>query len=712
MNARPRFLTRIATRLGIGFTIILALTMAIGGGAIYGVARLGELSTILYERPFAISTALLEAQSQLPPLRQHLRDLERSTAIDQAVATADQLVEHENRLLAALALIEGRLEVGSTLATAVLAAVRDWQATRTAITARLNADDRATVLIWIREDGFPRLRRIDGQLMELTEEARAVAETVHAEAEAMRARISRVMVVLMFVTALVGLFTAVATTETVTGPLARLRQAMLAIADGEHGIAVPFLKRRDEIGEMARAVKVFQEHIVERSRAEAALRHNESLLIQARDAAVRATEAKSKFLAAASHDLRQPLHALTLFLNALGRRTASDEQQHLVDCMALALRSMKSMFNALLDISKIDAGVLRPHVSEFQISDLLTRLRNDFQGQAALKGLHLRVVGSRSWIRSDPGLLDSILRNLMSNALKFTSAGKVVVGCRRRGDRLMVLVADSGPGIPADQLGTIFKEFYRLRPPGTVRDEGLGLGLAIVDRLAHLLGHPVQVRSTPGRGSLFTVELPYLGRGKEPGAFPVGDDAWSPPLPSCSLCGRCAKRLPGQLRAMLIEDDPTIVAAMSHELMDWGWQVSAVTSGDGALALATVGGPSAPPPDLIVIDYQLGEADSGLDLIDKLAARMAVEVPVLVITGSTDSHTLAELRDSGHSWLTKPIDSNGLRKAIFQALQRHGPICPRQEASGDKSGGNTLGGNKPGDAIGCPNEVAGPGVSV
>ena len=236
--------------------------------------------------------------------------------------------------------------------------------------------------------------------------------------------------------------------------------------------------------------------------------------------------AKSRFLAAASHDLRQPLHALNLFLDQRRSETDQVERSRLDAQIDAAVAAMNELFNSLLDISKLDAGVLAPSISEFPVDHLLKRIETTFGATAREKGLRLRVVSSRAWVRSDFILLERILLNLVSNAVRYTERGGVVIGCRHRNGRLRIDVCDSGIGIPEDQRRNIFGEFYQLGGGERDRRGGLGLGLAIVDRLCGLLDHPIELTSSVGRGSRFSVLVPSAPAGTAPVPLDV-------PLHSC-----------------------------------------------------------------------------------------------------------------------------------------------------------------------------------
>jgi signal transduction histidine kinase len=223
-----------------------------------------------------------------------------------------------------------------------------------------------------------------------------------------------------------------------------------------------------------------------------------------------ANQAKSRFIAAASHDLRQPLHALGLFIDQLHGRVKAAERSRIVEQIDAAVAAMDELFNDLLDISKLDAGVLTPTMSDFPIAHLLKRTESTFAATARKKGLSVRIVSSCAWVRSDPILLERILLNLVSNAVGYTASGGIVVGCRRRGGQLRIEVWDSGPGIPKDQHQNIFAEFHQLGGPQHERRSGLGLGLAIVDRLCRLLGHQIELTSVLGTGSRFSVMVPLV----------------------------------------------------------------------------------------------------------------------------------------------------------------------------------------------------------
>ncbi len=371
-------------------------------------------------------------------------------------------------------------------------------------------------------------------------------------------------------------------------------------------------------------------------------------LSQARDDAVAATAAKSRFLAAASHDLRQPLHALSLFANALARRVQGEEPGRLVANMETTLGSLQDMFNALLDVSRLDAGIVVAEPRVFVIGDVLERVAAGFRAQAAAHGLEFRLVPAHLSVVSDPVLVETILRNLVGNALKFTAAGKVLVGVRRHGDHAVLEVHDTGPGVPAEDRDRIFEEFERVKQAAHGQNDGLGLGLSIVRRLCDLLGHRVLVDSRRGKGTVFRVVLP-LAVGQGPAAAVPDVSA------GLSLAGR---------HILVLDDEPMIVDALARMLRDDGATVTAASSAEEA-SDALSGDRQV---DLAVIDLQLEKGIDGLDLITRWRQGRETRLPALIVTGATDPKTLARLQSSGVAWLTKPVAVPALRATVARLV--------------------------------------------
>ncbi|HUD60580.1 MAG TPA: CHASE3 domain-containing protein [Acetobacteraceae bacterium] len=375
-------------------------------------------------------------------------------------------------------------------------------------------------------------------------------------------------------------------------------------------------------------------------------RTTQIMLQSAHDAAVSADRAKSQFLATASHDLRQPLHAMNLFISALRRRVSGEEATKLVANMASAAESMQMMFNSLLDVSKLHAGAIVPAMRDFPVEEVLARLRNAFAASAAAKGIDLDIAATASVVHSDPVLLESILGNLVSNAVRYTRQGRVSVQCHERDDLACLEIRDTGPGIPADQIERAFEEFQRL-DTSNAAERGLGLGLAIVRRLARLLDLQIEILSEVGEGTAFTVIIPRVA-------------VTMPPETDTS---ETVQSLAGH-RVLLVDDDPLVRAALAREIADWGARITVVGSAEAALwALGSAA------PDVAIVDRDLGEGTNGIELLALLRARFG-DIPAIIVTGATDPQALDELRRSGTPWMTKPLDAAVLRSKVTQLLAK------------------------------------------
>ncbi|MCM8733519.1 PAS domain S-box protein [Azospirillum sp. A1-3] len=369
--------------------------------------------------------------------------------------------------------------------------------------------------------------------------------------------------------------------------------------------------------------------------------------VQARDDALRADRAKTKFLAAASHDLRQPLQSLFFFAHALSDKLQDHPTSPLLASMTDSLNGLRVMLDSLLDVSRLDAGVVKPSVTDFALGPLLDRLAEEYRIRATESGLTLRHVPTSAWTSSDPALLERILRNLIENAIRYTERGHILVGCLHRGGTLRLAVIDQGIGIPADRIQDIFQEFIQLANPERDRRKGLGLGLAIVRRLAGLLDHGVVVRSTPGRGSGFFLDLPA--------AVPR-------PVPKPV---RIPTELPDAKGLIVVVDDDTIILlSMRAMLEEWGYEVVAAVSADEAIAsLLNLGR----QPAMIVADYRLREGRTGVEAIRDIYGVCGVRVPAVVLTGDTDPARIAEVQRSGHRLIHKPVSAPMLREILTSA---------------------------------------------
>ncbi len=367
-----------------------------------------------------------------------------------------------------------------------------------------------------------------------------------------------------------------------------------------------------------------------------------------------ANRAKTQFFAAASHDLRQPLHAMGLFAEALRQRVREPEVAQLVNSINESVDALEGLFSELLDITRIDSGGIEVHEQHFEIGDIFRKLRLHFEPTAFEKGLTLRLRGGRRVARADPLLVERILRNLVSNAIRYTSDGTVLVSCRQRADRLLLQVWDTGCGIRDGEAARIFEEFYQVSTAGTIvspeQRKGLGLGLAIVRRLAALMDAPLQLRSTFGRGSVFTLELP-VGRAPRPSAQPLPGRS---PI-AITLAGRTI---------VLVEDDPAVRAGLEVLLRSWG---ATLVAFDGVRACgdwAETAGAGTPAPDLAIVDYRLEDGLCGVDAVDALRRRFGAGLPAIVVTGSTLATAEADAQRHDFHLLIKPVVPNRLRAMI------------------------------------------------
>lgn len=376
------------------------------------------------------------------------------------------------------------------------------------------------------------------------------------------------------------------------------------------------------------------------------LKHREEALQTAREVAERANAAKTRFLAAASHDLRQPIHALGLFFAKLADQVRNGQTETLIKQIEDAIDAIDSMLNALLDISKLDAGVIHPAKGPVSVAGLFKRLESEYQPLARETGNVLRVRPCEARVASDPALLECVLRNLLSNALRYTQDGRVLLAARYRGDKLRLEVYDTGSGIPADQLDNIFLEFHQLQRPERDRRPGLGLGLAIVKRVTLLLEHDIEVCSEVGRGSRFAVMTPLLREASAP--HPLS-------IPLAQVTGLQGRRI------LVLDDDPAVLEAMAGLLESWGCVIIMATSLEEAQAKLQAG---EQPPELLIIDYRLRGEVSGLEAVTILHRQMSRYVPALIITADTAPECLREAQASGYPLLHKPVQPAKLHSAV------------------------------------------------
>jgi two-component system, sensor histidine kinase len=384
---------------------------------------------------------------------------------------------------------------------------------------------------------------------------------------------------------------------------------------------------------------------------------------QARREAETANRAKTQFFAAASHDLRQPLHALGLFAEALRHRIGADaEVAHLVNSINSSVDALEGLFSELLDITKIDTGGVEARPENFSVEAMFARLKLHYEPTAFEKGLALRFHGGKHFGYADPLLLDRVVRNLLSNAIRYTNDGGIVVGARQRGDKLRFEVWDTGLGIRPHEQDRIFEEFYQVSndapPLDPTQRKGLGLGLAIVRRLARVLDAPLRLRSVPGRGTMFSIEIP-LGQRPKPS---------EPSLPRSAALGLTLDRR----LIVIVEDDPSVLGGLQVLLKSWGADVIAF---DSYGACAEWAGAAAAQkmirPDLLIVDFRLESGHTGLEVIDTMRAAFGKSLPAVIVTGSLMSNQEGEAQAHDFHLLLKPVVPTKLRAMIaFKLGQR------------------------------------------
>jgi two-component system, chemotaxis family, CheB/CheR fusion protein len=392
--------------------------------------------------------------------------------------------------------------------------------------------------------------------------------------------------------------------------------------------------------------------VLETNRDVTARRAGEEELRRAKEAAERANAAKSRFLAAASHDLRQPLQALDLQRAVLARKVADPEALRTVRELGYSIDAMRNTLDTLLDLGQLETGAIKAETGEFGLDGVFQAILGEFQALAAAKGLALKAVRTSAAVRSDRRLLERVLQNLVSNAVKYTDAGRVLLGCRRRGERLRIEVWDTGIGIAQDRTEAIFEEFYQVANPARERRFGLGLGLSIARAAAELLGGGIDVRSVPGRGSVFAVEV---GLADPAGIQPPATDEHagvSPGAPAATI--------------ILVEDDDAIRTAFAALLELEGHRVAAVASGATAQALVAQG---SCRPSLVIADQNLSGGLSGVETVERLRELVKPRhLPALVITGDVLPDRLAAIREAGLPHLTKPVGMDELRVLVRALL--------------------------------------------
>lgn len=437
----------------------------------------------------------------------------------------------------------------------------------------------------------------------------------------------------------------------VSRPMRDIADAVKRIGRGAEGVRIPHYPL-DALQTLGNGVNQMATRLeLSRHEMEARIAEATRQLRARKEEAEQANRAKSRFLAAASHDLRQPMHALGMFIATLARQQHAPESRHLIGQIDHAVTAMGDLLDSLLDISRLDAGVIEANPTEFALQSVLDRLASNFLEPAEAKGLELVIRHSDLWVKSDRILMERILGNLISNAIRYTHQGRILVAARRRRDHVRIEVRDNGIGIPLDAQRSIFQEFVQLNNPERDRSKGLGLGLAIVKRLINLLGHQLILRSRPGRGSIFALQVPVAWPVRQPASIPT------PLVDDTGFAG---------LRVLVIDDDALVRDSLVSLLASWGCLVTQDTGNEPPFALLDT--PDT-QPQVILCDLRLAGPLNGREMIGALRAYRGEDTPAAIITGDTDPETMHSAGATGLSVLMKPLRPAQLR-ALLKTLQR------------------------------------------
>ena len=452
--------------------------------------------------------------------------------------------------------------------------------------------------------------------------------------------------------------------RSVVRPIMRVSRMIQRIGDGDLSVRDevrpndPLRDLQKGLNQMAERLELGHEEMAQR----VALATSE--LREKKEEAEVATRAKSQFLAAASHDLRQPTHALGMFVARLGQLPHDAQTQHLVTNLDASVRAMQDLLDGLLDISKLDAGAVQVNLHAAPLNPIFEQMRLAMVDAASEKGLRLRVRPTTAWVRSDPVLLQRILLNLVANAVRYTQQGSVLLACRASGRdagsgvRARIEVWDSGIGIAPEHQTQVFKEFYQVGNAERDRTRGLGLGLNIVERTAHLLGHPFTLRSHLGQGTRFTLEVPLARADAAP------PDA-APAAPVTRLNG---------LAVMVIEDDALAAEGLVGLLQSWGCTVTASDGQQQALAQMAQTG----VPDVIVSDYRLRGDENGISAVNALCQAAGQSISACLMSGDTDQALITQARQAGLTLLHKPVRPAKLR-SLLRSLTTHESLRERHQ---------------------------------
>ena len=394
-----------------------------------------------------------------------------------------------------------------------------------------------------------------------------------------------------------------------------------------------------------KTVAIFARDITERKRIEQAL-------AEAKETAELANTSKTRFLTAASHDLRQPLQAISSHTDLLAISNTTPALAKPIKQLGDATRAMQELLEGLLDVSKLDTGTIRPEIRTFSVSSLLSQLRAQYQSIAMEKGLSLKLMPCTAVVRSDPTLLRVILQNLISNAIKYTHQGKVIIGCRHRGELLRIEVWDSGIGIPEDKQEAVFEEFYQLGNPARDRSKGAGIGLAIVKRMTNLLNHPLYMHSVAGKGSSFSIEVPVADSCQK-------ETMAAQPGTTSSENGATAANI------LIIEDDEIVLDSTCMLLEALGYKVIPASGAEIAMQLITT---ESHTPEIIISDYRLSGDCVGTELVSQLRTKAGILIPAIILTGDITVSDDKNYLPDNSLLLQKPARAEELIQAINQLL--------------------------------------------
>jgi signal transduction histidine kinase/ActR/RegA family two-component response regulator len=443
-------------------------------------------------------------------------------------------------------------------------------------------------------------------------------------------------------------------------PIRRLSKAVQEIGEGKLDTRISLETPVLELATLAQGLNESTARL-QQERASLQYRVDEATqaLREKKEEAERASQGKSHFLAVASHDLRQPLHALGLYVAELERRLSGTGQQHLIEQVGHSIEALSALLNALLDISKLDAGVVIPQIQSCNMATILERVAADYRMLAGQKNIRLIVRPFHGHVSSDPQLLERILMNLISNAIRYTlKDGCVLIACRKRGANLRIEVRDNGVGIPEADQENIFREFYQISQSQLGANKGLGLGLSIVDRLAKLLGHRIDLCSKPGMGSLFALELPIADGAQNQHADIQASDELGYGDEKSPLSGK---------KLLVVDDDMAVLSGTASLLRSWGCTVSQADSFVQVEQLLR----SGEVWDFIVSDYQLGRDKNGVNVIDLVRQNHNRPIPSILISGDTSPAVLQVAGANGLHLLQKPVKPGKLRSLIVYLLEHH-----------------------------------------